>query len=82
MKLKNPITAIWVSEASLGLKLIAYSLVVVFATSLPLIAYVIFGPSDGNPVGLGLLFAGGAMVAHVGFFVGLLMLIWDHYFRK
>ncbi|ROQ20082.1 hypothetical protein EDC38_0676 [Marinimicrobium koreense] len=82
MKIKNPITAIWRSDASRGLKIIAYSLLLVFVTSLPLIAYVIFGPSDGNPIGLGLLFAGGAMVAHVGFFVGLLMLIWDHYFRK
>lgn len=82
MKIKNPITAIWLSDASRGLKVIAYSLVVVFVTSLPYIAYVMFGPSEGNPVGLGLLFACGAMVAHVGFFVGLLMLIWDHYFRK
>ncbi|WP_036189379.1 hypothetical protein [Marinimicrobium agarilyticum] len=82
MKLKNPIAAIWASDASRGLKIIAYSLVVVFATSLPFIAYVAFGPEGGNPVGLGLLFACGAMVAHVGFFVGLSMLIWDHYFRK
>lgn len=82
MKLVNPFVAIWRSDASRGLKVIAYSLLLVFVTSLPFIAYVIFGPSGGNPVRLGLLFAGGAMIAHVGFFVGLLMLIWDHYFRK
>ena len=36
--------------------------------SLPLVLYVIFGPKDGNPVGLGLLMmlgwlVGGALVA-------------------
>lgn len=34
----------------------------------PLVAYCIFGPKDGNPIGLGLLF-----VATVPFALGLLM---------
>jgi len=81
-KLKNPITAIARSEASRGLKLIAYSLVLVFATSLPFMLAVLLGPEDANPVFLGMVFAGGALLAHLGFLVGLLMLIWDHYFRR
>ncbi|MGD8177126.1 hypothetical protein [Marinimicrobium sp. ARAG 43.8] len=82
MKLKNPVTAIWRSEASRGLKVIAYSLLLLFATSLPFIGYMMFGPEGGNPVALSWLFAGGAMLAHVGFFVGLLLLIVDHYLRR
>jgi len=78
-KVKNPITAIARSEASRGLKLIAYSLLLVFATSLPFMLTVIFGPEDANPVFLGKVFAGGAVLAHIGFLVGLLMLIWDSY---
>lgn len=81
-KFKNPITAIARSEASRGLKLIAYSLLLVFATSLPFMLYVLLGPADANPVVLGMVFAGGALLAHLGFLVGLLMLIWDHYFRR
>ncbi len=79
MELKNPITAIWRSKSSRGLKIIAYSLLLLFVTALPFMGYVTFGPSDSNPMALSLIFAGGAMFAHVGFFVGLLLLIWDHY---
>lgn len=79
LKLKNPITAIARSEASRGLKLIAYSLLLVFVTSLPFMLTVILGPEDANPVFLGKVFAGGAVLAHIGFLVGLLMLIWDSY---
>lgn len=82
MRLKNPVTAIWRSQSSRGLKIIAYSLLLVFVTALPFMAYVTFGPSDSNPMALGLVFAVGALVAHLGFFVGLVLLIWDHYIKK
>jgi hypothetical protein len=78
----NPITRILRSNAPRGLKLIALSLVVLLLSALPIMIYVAIGPADGNPVGLGLLFFAGAMVAHVGFVVGLVMLIYDAYFRK
>lgn len=37
----------------------------------PLLLYVIFGPADGNPIGLGLLFFFGAPVGFVLMVVGL-----------
>ena len=37
----------------------------------PLLLYVIFGPKDGNPIGLGLLFFFGAPVGFVLIVVGL-----------
>lgn len=33
--------------------------------SLPLLLYVIFGPKDGNPIGLGLLMVGGWFLAGI-----------------
>ena len=81
-KLKNPITAIARSEASRGLKLIAYSVLLLFATSLPFMLYTLLGPEESNPVFLGWVFAGGALLAHLGFFVGLSMLIWDSYLGR
>ena len=81
-RLKNPLTAIARSEASRGLKLIAYSLLLVFVTSLPFMLYMFLAPDESNPVFLVWVFAVGALLAHVGFFVGLLMLIWDSYFSQ
>jgi hypothetical protein len=80
--LKNPITYILRSNSPRGIKIIALSLLLVLACAAPIMLYVFFGPEDGNPVGLGLLFAGGALIAHVGFTVGLLLLIWDVFIKK
>jgi len=82
MKFKNPIIAIWKSEAHRGLKLIAYSLLMVFATAAPLVLYTIVSPPGSQSMALSLFFASGALVAHVGFIVGLCLLLWDYYFKK
>ncbi len=47
------------------------ALAIVGAT--PLLAYVAFGPADGNPIGLGLLFAATAPVAFGAWLVGLVL---------
>lgn len=78
----NPITRILRSKASRGLKIIALSLVLVFVSALPVMTYLVFGPEDGNPVWLGRLFAVGALIAHVGFVWGLLLLMKDTYFGR
>ena len=80
--LKNPVTAILRSNSPRGIKIIALSLLLVMVCAAPLMLYVFFGPEDGNPVGLGLLFSCGALVAHVGFTVGLVLLIWDVFIKK
>lgn len=80
--LKNPVTAILRSNSPRGIKIIALSLLLVLVCAAPLMLYVFLGPEDGNPVGLGLLFAGGALVAHIGFTVGLVLLIWDVFIKK
>lgn len=79
---KNPIKAILRSKAAPGMKIIAFSLLLLFVCVLPYMLYASLGPEDGNPVVLGWLFAIGALVAHLGFVVGLAWLIWDSYRRK
>lgn len=80
--MQDPITRILQSRSAPGLKIIALSLVLLFATALPVMGYLIFGPEGGNPVWLGRLFALGALLAHVGFIAGLVMLIKEAYFPK
>lgn len=55
-----------------GLRLITTSVAVGFAGVLPLLLYIAFGPSDGNPIGLGLLAVLAIPVAGIGTCVGLL----------
>lgn len=75
----NPVTKILRSDSQRGIKVIALSLLVVFIAAAPIMLYLLLGPADGNPVGLGLLFAAGALIGHAGFLVGVLLLLWDNF---
>jgi hypothetical protein len=79
---KNPITAILQSQSPRGVKVIALSLMLVLVCAAPIMLHGIFGAADSNPMVLSWLFAIGAIVAHIGFLVGILLLIWDIYFAK
>lgn len=78
----NPIRYILRSDSPRGIKVIALSLLVVLVSAAPIMLYILFGPADGNPIGLGFLFAAGALVGHVGFILGMLLLIWDNWLNK
>ncbi len=78
----NPIRAVLRSNSLRGIKIIALSLMLVLVCAAPIMIYTAFGPEDGNPIILGWLFAAGAVVAHIGFFVGIVLVIWDMYFAK
>ncbi|QEI12600.1 hypothetical protein [Cellvibrio japonicus] len=78
----NPISYILRSNSPRGIKVIALSLLVVLVSAAPIMFYIVLGPEDGNPIGLGLLFAFGALVGHVGFVAGMLLLIWDNLLNK
>lgn len=80
--LKNPVTSILQSQSPRGVKIIALSLLLVLVCAAPIMLHSIFGAEDSNPVALSWLFAIGAIISHVGFFVGILLLIWDVYFAK
>jgi hypothetical protein len=82
MAMWNPIRIVMRSSSPRGVKIIALSLILVLLCAMPIMLYSVFGPDDGGPVLLGWLFAAGAMIAHIGFLVGILLIIWDVYFAK
>jgi hypothetical protein len=57
-----------------GGKIIVGSLALAAAGVLPLVLYAVFGPSDGNPVGLGLLAVAVMPFAAVGVLIGAVKL--------
>lgn len=78
----NPIRTVMHSNSPRGIKIIALSLMLVLMCAAPIMLYSLFGPADGNPILLSWLFAIGAVLAHLGFLIGILLLIWDLYFAK
>lgn len=78
----NPIRMVLHSKSPRGIKIIALSLMLVLTSAAPIMLYSLFGPDDGGPVLLGWLFAVGAVLAHVGFLIGILLVIWDLHFAK
>ncbi len=78
----NPIRTVMRSSSPRGIKIIALSLMLVLMCAAPIMLYSLFGPADGNPILLSWLFAIGAVLAHLGFLIGILLIIWDLYFAK
>ena len=78
----NPIRTVMRSSSPRGIKIIALSLMLVLICAAPIMLYSLFGPADGNPILLSWLFAIGAVLAHLGFLIGILLIIWDLYFAK
>lgn len=54
-----------------GARILSVSLAAGSAGGLPLLLYILFGPRDGNPIGLGLLAMAAVPVAGMGVLVGL-----------
>lgn len=80
--MKNPIKAILHSRTAPGIKIIALSLLLLFVSALPYMVHAMLGPEGSESMLLVLLFAAGALVAHVGFVVGLAWLIWESFVKK
>ncbi len=78
----NPIRAVLRSQSPRGIKIIALSLMLVLVCAAPVMLYSLFNPETGGALWMGWLFALGAVVAHIGFFVGIVLVIWDMYFAK
>lgn len=60
-----------------GLKIILVSFVLGVVGVAPLLLYIAFGPSDGNPIGLGLLAVFAVPAAGIGLLIGVLRLLLD-----
>ncbi|WP_049721562.1 hypothetical protein [Gilvimarinus polysaccharolyticus] len=79
---RNPITRVVYARADRGLKIIALSLILVFVSVLPYALAVLFDCAVSARVQLVWLFAIGAALAHVGFVVGLVLLIYDRLWMR
>lgn len=60
-----------------SLKLIISGLVILAGGVLPLLLYIAFGPADGNPIGLGLLFVVSVPVGGICLLAGLIWFLVD-----
>jgi len=78
----NPIRAIVRSKSPRGVKVIALSLLLVFVCAVPIMLHTYLTVGQGNSAALGWLFAIGAVMAHIGFLIGMLLIIWDMYFSR
>jgi hypothetical protein len=65
-----------------GLRIVAVSLGLGLIGVLPLLAYIAFGPKDGNPIGLGLLAVLVVPIATIGVLIGLIRLVVEIFVRK
>lgn len=65
-----------------GLRIVAVSLGLGAVGLLPLMLYALLGPSDGNPVGLGLLAMAACAVATIGVLIGLISLVIEIFLRE
>jgi hypothetical protein len=65
-----------------GLRALKIAFAVAVVTIGPLLAYMAFGPADGNPIGLGLLAAVGVPVSGVLLLVALVQLAVDAFLPK
>lgn len=78
----NPVRTIIRSSSPRGIKIIALSLMLVILSALPYMLVSYFSAENANPILSSWIFAIGAMIGHIGFFIGVVLLIWDTYFRK
>lgn len=65
-----------------GVKVIAVSLAIVISTALPYMLVSVFGDETKTYLFVTWMFIVGALIAHLGFFVGILWVIWDLYIVK
>ena len=65
-----------------GLRLLKWSLILGLAGSAPLLLYIVFGPSDGNPIGLGLLAVAAVVIGGFGAALGLIVSIVQYFTGK
>lgn len=70
------------SDAPTGIKIMLISIAPAILGMIPLLLYIIFGPANGNPIGLGLLFVAGIAVSMLGFLLGLLWLLVGHLLNR
>ncbi|MDO6745739.1 hypothetical protein [Gilvimarinus sp. 1_MG-2023] len=75
----NPVTRVVYARAPWEIKLIALSLMVLLAASMPWLYYRLLLADTAPPDTVYYCFSAGAVLAHLGFFVGLVSLVVEFY---
>jgi hypothetical protein len=75
-RIKQPVPA-----RSRGKKIFLTSLLIGAAGVAPLLLYILLGPADGNPIGLGLLAVVAVPASAVGMAIGLVKLVVERFAR-
>jgi hypothetical protein len=70
-----------VAGRSRGMKILRTSLLVGAGGIAPLLLYILLGPKNGNPIGLGLLAVVAAPVSLVGLAIGSITLLVERFAR-
>jgi ABC-type Co2+ transport system permease subunit len=65
-------------HASLKMMMISIACAVIFIS--PLLVYIVVGPSDGNPIGLGLLAVAGVVLGKIGLGIGAVWFLCSLFF--
>lgn len=65
-----------------GRQIVAISLIAGAAGVLPLMLYIVFGPANGNPIGLGLLAVVSVPIAAGGILVGAIKALIDRFTER
>lgn len=68
----------WIRRSA-GQKILLGSVALGLAGVAPLLLYIVFGPADGNPIGLGLLAMLVTSVAPLGVVVGLVVMLVQYF---
>lgn len=71
----NTIVRFLRSDTPTGLKIMVISVITALLSMLPLFVYILVGPADGNPIGLGLLAFFGMIAGLLGCLIGVLWLV-------
>ena len=65
-----------------GMQMIRGSALLAAAGIAPLLLYALVGPSDGNPIGLGLLAVATVPIAGIGLVIGVVKLAVEHFGQR
>lgn len=81
--LGKKLVAYWASRpGTWGLHIILRSLILMCVSAAPFMAYVVYIEGEDVPVYLSYLLIIGVILAHVGFFIGLVHWLWFTYIKR
>jgi len=83
MNLPTMVAEYWHSRPrAWGAKVIMVSLILLCGCAAPFMIYMMYVDQNHVPVALSYLLIAGSLIAHVGFFIGIIHLMWEMFSRR